>query len=56
MPSCRRCRAKETIFYDHYEHKAKLNSIDGKTYDIKSGPSVIDVRNADIYLGNSSGD
>lgn len=35
MPSCRRCRAKGTIFYDHYERKAKLNSIDGKAYDVK---------------------
>ena len=32
MPSCRRCGAKDTIFYDHYERKAKLNSIDGRTY------------------------
>ena len=35
MPSCHRCEAKGTIFYDHYEHKAKLNSIDGRTYDVK---------------------
>ena len=35
MPSCRRCGAKESIFYDHYERKAKLNSIDDRTYDVK---------------------
>ena len=35
MPSCRRCGARDAIFYDHYERKAKLSSIDGKTYDVK---------------------
>ena len=35
MPSCRLCGARDTIFYDHYERKAKLNSIDGRTYDVK---------------------
>lgn len=28
MPSCRRCGARDAIFYDHYERKAKLSSID----------------------------
>ena len=32
MPSCRHCGARDAIFYDHYERKAKLNSIDGKAY------------------------
>ena len=35
MPSCRRCGARDSVFYDHYERKAKLNSIDGRTYDVK---------------------
>ena len=35
MPSCRRCGARDAIFYDHYERKAKLSSIDGKAYDVK---------------------
>ena len=35
MPSCRHCGTRDTIFYDHYERKAKLSSIDGKAYDVK---------------------
>ena len=35
MPSCRRCGARDSVFYDHYERMAKLNSIDGRTYDVK---------------------
>ena len=43
-----------TIFYYHYEHKSKLNSLDAGHTTSELRLSIIDIRIADIYLGISS--
>ena len=47
---------RNTIFYYHYEHKSKLNSIDAGHTMSELRLSIIDIRIADIYLGIPSVD